>query len=71
MDLPTLQALVTRSTLLTETERKYWLGTLPTMSPEQCEKLEHILTEAEKIPLAQSVHTYYENLKKTPIPTQA
>ena len=63
MDLPSLQALVTRSTLLTNDERTYWLGTLATMQPVQHQKLEAILTEAESVPLKESVQQYFAALR--------
>lgn len=66
MELSQLQALITRSTLLTNEERAYWLGTLPTMNPHQTEKLVAILTEAESVPLKESVHQYFEALKQMP-----
>ncbi len=66
MELSQLQALITRSTLLTGDERTYWLGTLPTMNPGQIEKLVGILLEAESVPLKESVHQYFEALKQMP-----
>ncbi len=42
-----LRQLVQLSAILTETEREYWLINIPNMSPEQCSKLEKILTEAK------------------------
>ena len=64
MTLPELQALITRSELLTNDERAYWLGTLGTMQPQQLQKLEAILTEAETIPLKESVHEYFQAIAK-------
>ena len=64
MDLPSLQALVTRSALLTDDERKYWLSMLPTLVPQHIQKLEAILAEAETIPLKESVHEYFQAIAK-------
>ncbi len=69
MDLPQLQALIARSTILTKDERMYWLGTLPTMQPPQIAKLEEILTEAEKVPLKESVHDYFQAIGTPAAPT--
>lgn len=60
MDISQLQALIARSTLLTNDERAYWLATLPTMQLPQIAKLVEILTEAEKVPLKESVHQYFQ-----------
>ncbi len=60
MDIPQLQALISRSTLLTNDERTYWLATLPAMQTAQIAKLVEILTEAEKVPLKESVHEYFQ-----------
>lgn len=68
MTLPELQALVTRSTLLTQEEKTYWLTTLPTLQPEHMAKLEAILVEAEKVPLKESVHQYFTSLNQTAQP---
>ena len=64
MDLLSLQALVARSALLTDDERKYWLSMLPTLDFQHIQKLEAILTEAETIPLKESVHEYFQALAK-------
>lgn len=66
MDLPSLQALVTRSRLLTEVERAYWLTVIAEMKPEHLGKLEQILTAAEKVPLQQTVHDYYSAVAALP-----
>ena len=54
-----LQALVTRSTLLSPADRAYWLESLPTMSPEETAKLEGILTQGEKINIGGAVKNYF------------
>ncbi len=50
MDLPSLTKLVSTTSLLTEAERTFWLEYLPTMKPEQCAKLEQILTQKIEFP---------------------
>lgn len=62
MTLPELTLLVRRSTLINNDEREYWLSALSTMKSPQIAKLETILTEAEKIPLEESVHQYFQSL---------
>ena len=49
MDLPSLQTKIEQSALLTGTERQYWMGNIVKMTPEQLEKLETILVQAERI----------------------
>ena len=59
MDLAQLQALVQRSTLLSPDDRAYWLGALPTMSPQQVDKLENILSAGEEIHIEEKVKDYF------------
>ncbi len=59
MDFPQLQALIQRSTLITNEERAYWLQTLPYMTPEHMTKLEGILTAGENIHLEDKVKQYF------------
>lgn len=58
MTLHELHALIVRSTILSPEDRAYWLSILTTMRPEQAQKLENILVEAEKIPLQEKVREY-------------
>ncbi len=64
MDLPTLQAKVIASRLLTEQEKQYWAQNLPKMNPEQLNKLEGILLEAEKIPWQEQMDNYIKLVEK-------
>lgn len=63
MDLSQLQALIQKSTLITDEERAYWLQTLPTMKPEHVAKLEAILSEGETIHVDEKVHQYFSALR--------
>ena len=63
MDLAQLQALIQKSTLLTDSERAYWLETLATMKPEHVAKLEAILSEGEKIHMEDKVQQYFNAIK--------
>ena len=71
MDVAQLQALVERSILLSPEEKKFWLQSLQTMRGEQMEKLEQILTEAEKIPLKESVQKYFQAVEAATPPLAA
>ncbi len=70
MELPQLLDLIRRSTLLSEDERNYWLTASATMRPEQLKKLEDILTQAESIPLKESIQRYFAAVRqsKNPLP---
>ena len=58
MDLPTLQSKVQTSRLLSEAERTYWLGNIAHMTPEQLQKLETILAEAEGLSWSEEMQNY-------------
>lgn len=58
MDLQTLSNKVQLSRLLTESERKYWVGNLSHMSEEQLLKLEAILQEAQELSWSTEMQTY-------------
>ncbi|NOS67873.1 MAG: hypothetical protein HOO67_05955 [Candidatus Peribacteraceae bacterium] len=71
MDSSQLQALIQKSTLLTETERAYWLQQLPTMTPPHIETLEAILAEGETIHIEQKVQDYFTAVKQAAPPLPA
>ncbi len=62
MDLSQLQALIQKSTLLTNDERVYWLQSLSTMKQQHVAKLEAILSEGETIHVEEKVHQYFNTL---------
>lgn len=64
MTIAELTALIGKSTLLSVVEKAYWAGMLASMNPQQMEKLERILTDAERIPMQQHVHEYYDAVRK-------
>ena len=66
MDSAQLQALIQKSALLSADERNYWLGALPTMTPEHVAKLETILSQGETIHLEEKVHQYFTAIGTTP-----
>ena len=59
MSITEIHALVERSKLLSQSERTYWLQTLPSMTPDQVAKLETILTKASQIPWTEHVQRYF------------
>ena len=48
-----------------EAEREYWREHLPRMSPEQCEKLTRILSQAKDIAWQRNPQTFLTLLKRT------
>ena len=59
------------SRLLSIAEKAYWSQNLEKMTPEQREKLETILTEAEALIWTPAVQSYVDMATKTPQPTLA
>lgn len=59
MSIQQIHALVERSKILTNTERSYWLATVPKMTPDQVAKLEAILSKASQIPWTEHVQRYF------------
>ncbi len=60
-----LLSLVNASPLLSQAEREYWREHLPRMSPEQCEKLTRILSQAKDIAWQRNPQTFLTLLKRT------
>ena len=71
MYLSQLQALIQKSTLLTNDERAYWLQALPEMSPEHTAKLEAILAEGETIHIEEKVQQYFSAVRQAAPPPLA
>ncbi len=71
MDLASLQDLVRRSSLLSDSDRKYWLENLPTMKPDHVAKLEKILAEGEQINVGEKVTAYFQVINKAAKPSLA
>lgn len=64
MDLPSLQTKIGQSALLTDAERTYWMGNIVKMTPEQLEKLETILMQAERISWDEEAQHYLSIVNK-------
>ncbi|MBI2635802.1 hypothetical protein HYW84_00545 [Candidatus Peregrinibacteria bacterium] len=71
MDSLQLQKLVSKSKLLSDEERAYWLRTLPSMKPEHVAKLERILSEGENIHVEEKVRDYFTAVRQAANPTLA
>ncbi len=67
MDLSPLLMKVHTSPLLTESERAYWAQNLPKMTPEQVQKLEGILTEAEGMSWSEEMQNYLMIVNKATV----
>ena len=65
MDLPTLTKLVRTTPILNEAERTWWLTYLPTMKPEQCERLEQILTQPINLPFGAIITNFFRGLTQS------
>ncbi len=65
MDIQALTELVKKSALLNDTERKYWLQNIQTMTEPQLQKLESILKEADELPFGKQIEQYFTALAKT------
>ncbi|MSR87512.1 hypothetical protein EXS70_05105 [Candidatus Peribacteria bacterium] len=62
MNLSELTQLVTGTPLLTEPERTYWLSHLPTMKPEQCSRLEQILSQPVELPFGDVITGFFQSM---------
>jgi hypothetical protein len=62
MNLSSLTALVRSTPLLSDAERAYWLEHLPTMKPNQCERLETILNSPDEGPFASAITQFFQML---------
>jgi hypothetical protein len=58
MDIASLIVRVQTSKLLTDPEKAYWTSNLSHMKPDQIEKLDQILTEAEKLSWNENMQQY-------------
>jgi hypothetical protein len=65
MDLVSLTKRINQSRLLTEAERTYWRSNVERMTPEQIEKLEAILGEAEQLVWNPSMQSFLNMTTKT------
>lgn len=57
-----LRALIQHSALLSEPERKYWLGNLSRMNDKQLAKLWEILDVPDQMPFEDAVTDYFTSL---------
>lgn len=58
MDIATLTIRVHTSKLLTTNEKSYWTSNLPHMTQEQVQKLDEILSEAERLSWSENMQQY-------------
>jgi hypothetical protein len=58
MDISSLQRMVRESPLLSDEERAYWTANLPTMTLEQCGRLQDILGRAAALPWNKALEKY-------------
>ncbi len=64
MDRASLKRLVTKSTVLSPEEKDYWHTHLPTMSTDQCARLEEILGMPDEMPFAAELEQYFSALNR-------
>jgi hypothetical protein len=59
MSIQDIKNLIDNSTILTDPDRAFWRSQLPTMTPEQMQKLEGILTAAANVHMEEHVREYF------------